>query len=230
MRILRRRSAGFSLIELVIAVSLASFVLVGVASIAAQMARSQVEGIRSGTVTGWSLISYLSMSKELEDANVLAYPVADGTAVDSVVVCKNWSRVMNGGAGGKLNTNATPPGANFVSIVQYCLDSAAPANLILRRFERLGAGVICPAAVGAPATCTAIPSSPWGAWSNTGVVGFRVERLAGASVFTRANSVGGVRVRYVVGHQVGTPNEPAPKSTPFDISIAMQKQYNNTSD
>ena len=53
------RKAGFSIIELVIAVSLASFVLVGVASIAAQMARSQVDGIRSGTVTGWSVASYM---------------------------------------------------------------------------------------------------------------------------------------------------------------------------
>lgn len=218
------KATGFSIIELVIAISLSSFVLVGVATIAAQMARSQIEGVRSGTVTGWSLVSYLSMSKELEDANVLAYPIANGAAADAVVVCKNWSRVQNG-PDRRLDTNA--PG--LVSVIQYCVDSSDPTNLILRRYANVGAypGVVCPDP-GVPVACVA---SPAGTWTQRGVVGFRLEKLSGyPSVFTRDNSIGGVRLRYVIGRQTPSANEPIVKFTPFDIGVGMQKQYNNALD
>jgi hypothetical protein len=231
-----RKGAGFSIIELVIAISLASFVLVGVATIAAQMARTQIDGIRSGTVTGWSLVSYLSMAKEIEDANVLAFPIADGDSSDSLIVCKNWSRVLTG-PDRRLNTNAAPPGADFVTVIQYCVDSTDAANLVLRRFANTGTAVVCPDP-GVPVACVATPGGTWnenGAGNGIGVIGFKLEKLPGAyagapNVFRRDNSIGGVRLRYVIGRQTPTTNDPNPKSTPFDIGIAMQKQYNNTLD
>lgn len=216
---MRKSSGGFSIIELVIAISLSSFVLVGVATIAAQMARSQIEGIRSGTMTGWSLVSYLSMSKEIEDANVLAFPIANGASADSLLVCKNWSRVVNG----KLDANA--PG--LVTVTQFCVDTTtSPPDLILRRYSNVGAAVVCPDP-GVPVACTAAPG---GTWTETGVVGFRMEKLGGQNVFLRDNSIGGVRLRYVIGKQVATTNEPIPKFTPFDLGVGMSKQYNNTLD
>lgn len=219
-----RAAKGFSIIELVIAISLSSFVLVGVATIAAQMARSQIDGIRSGTVTGWSLVSYLAMSKEIEDANVLAFPIANGNSSDSVIICKNWSRLQNG-PDRRLDTNA--PG--LVVVTQYCVDSSDPANMVLRRYSRVGAypGVTCPDP-GVPVACTAAPG---GGWTEIGIVGLRLEKLAGfPTVFTRDNSIGGLRMRYVIGHQTASTNEPIPKFTPFDIGIGMSKQYNNTLD
>lgn len=231
-----KRSRGFSIIELVIAISLASFVLVGVATIAAQLARNQVEGIRSGTATGWSLVSYQAMSKEIEDANVLAWPAADGSGSDSIVVCKNWSRAL-AGPDKRLNTSTDPPQADYVTLTQFCVDPTPPAapqtGFTLRRFSRRGtfaSGVTCPDTVAAPATCTSAPSTPWGAWSENTVVGFRLEKLGGADVFTRANAIGGVRVRYVIGRQTPTTNEPTPKFTPFDFGISMQKQFSSTVD
>lgn len=208
---------GFSIIELVIAISLASFVLVGVATIAAQMARTQVDGIRSGTVTGWSVLSYIAMAKEIEDSNVLAYPTVNGSSSDSLLLCKNWSRVV----GGKLDAAGT------TSVIQYCVDTSDATNFILRRYENTGAAVACPSP-GVPVACTA---SPGGTWTDTSVVGFRLEKLTGfPNVFTRDNSIGGVRLRYVIGRQTPTTNDPNPKSTPFDIGIAMQKQYSSTVD
>lgn len=218
-----RKDSGFSIIELVIAISLASFVLVGVATIASQMARSQIDGIRSGTVTGWSLVSYLSMAKEIEDANVLAFPIANGASSDSLIVCKNWSRVV----GGKLDAAGT------VSVIQYCVDSTDAANLVLRRFANVGAGVTCPDP-GVPVACVASPGGTWnenGAGNGISVIGFHLEKMSGfPNMFTRDNSIGGVRLRYVIGRQMPTANDPNPKSTPFDIGIAMQKQYNSTVD
>lgn len=218
-----RKTSGFSLIELVIAVSLASFVLVGVATIAAQMVRSQVEGIRSGTVTGWSLVSYLAMAKEIEDSNVLVYPVGNGGNADSIVVCKNWSRLMGPLPGGPLDAAAS------VSVIQYCVDSSDPdpANVRLRRYANVGVGVACPYP-GGPVSCVDTPS---GNWTQTGVVGFRLQKLPGfPTVFWRDDNIGGVRLRYVVGEQNATSNKPVPKFTSFDFGIIMQKQYNNTVD
>ncbi|UPT75924.1 MAG: hypothetical protein M0D55_09785 [Elusimicrobiota bacterium] len=224
---MRTKRAGVSLIELVIGMSLASFVLAGVAGIAAQMTRAQVEGIRSGTATGWSVISYIAMSKEIEDGNVLAFPIADGAGADQLILCKNWSRAQGALPGGQLYTidPVTNAAAN-TSVVQYCVDSTDASNLLLRRFENTGPAVQCPNP-GVPVACTDAPS---GTWTKTDVVGFRLEKLSGANVFTRANNVGGVRVRYVIGRQTPTTNDPNPRSTPFDIAIAMNKNYSSTLD
>lgn len=225
-----KKNSGFSLIELVIAVSLASFVLVGVATIAAQMARAQIDGIRRGTSTGWSLVSYMSMAKEIEDANVLAYPIADGASADQLVVYKNWSRAQGPLPGGMLDGSV---GAK-VSIIQYCVDTTDPANLVVRRFERTGTVTVAntppftPANPGAAVACGAAPA---GTWTNLSVIGFRMERLSGfPNMFTRDNSIGGVRIRYAIGRQTPTTNDPTPSFTPFDIGIAMQKQYSTTLD
>lgn len=216
-----KKAPGFTLIELIIAVSLASFVLIGVATVAMQMTKAQVEGIRSGTVTGWSLVSYLSMAKEIEDSNVLAFPVANGASADELIVCRNWSRMMGALPGGRLDATGV------VTVVQYCVDSTDPANLVLRRFANVGAAVTCPNPAG-PVSCSA---SPPGVWTETSVIGFRFEKLTGfPNVFTRDNSIGGVRLRYAIGEQAGTPQQPVPQFTPFNIGIAMQKQYNSTLD
>ena len=232
-----RKSSGFTLIELLIAVSLASFVLVGVATIAARMARSQLEGVRSGTVTGCSLVSYLSMAKEIEDANVLAFPSPDLATSDTVIVCKNWSRMMGGALpGARLSTDATIANGDVVSVIQYCVDTSVPSNLVLRRFANVGTGVQCPCS-NAPTSCsvpalvpTACVASPAGTWTETGVIGFKLERLTGLPVFMRDNSIGGVRVRYVIGAQTATANEPVAKFQEFNFGIAMQKQYNSALD
>lgn len=220
---------AFSIIELVIAISLASFVLVGVASIASQMARSQIEGIRGGTATGWSLVSYLSMAKEIEDGNVLAVPVANNATADSIVIYKNWSRGQGALPGGMLDGSV---GAK-VGLIQYCVDTTDAANLVVRRFARTEAVTVIntppftPPNPGATVSCV---NGPTGTWTETSVIGFRMERLGGVPMFMRDDSIGGVRVRYVIGRQTPTANDPNPKNTPFDFGIAMQKQYSSTLD
>lgn len=214
--------AGFSLIELLIAISLASMVLLGVASIAAQMVRQQVDGIRSGTVTGWSVVSYGAMIKEIEDANVLAFPIVNGAAADQVIVCTNWSRV----SAARLNT--LMPSV----ITQYCVDptpAVAPqTGFLLRRHSYSLVAGGCPSP-GVPTSCTsATPGAPW---TTSDVIGFRLEKLPGfGSVFTRDDAIGGVRIRYGIGQQTATANQPVIRFTPFDVAVGMTKQYSNTLD
>ncbi len=214
------KKKGFSLIELVIAVSLASFVLLGVASIAAQMVRAQVDGMRSGTVTGWTLVSYTAMVKEIEDANVLAYPT-NGTSQDQLIICKNWSRAY----GGKLDSSGN------VSVVQYCVDGTAPVapetGYTLRRYENTGAAVTCPSP-GVPVSCTSL--TPPGTWTRKDVIGFRLEKVGGANIFTRDDAIGGVRINYIIGSPAATANQPVAKSTPVTAAITMAKAYGTTLD
>ncbi len=238
-----RQLKGFSLIELIISISLASFVLVGVATIASQMARNQVDGIRSGTVTGWSVVSYMSMAKEIEDANVLAYPPNNGDTADAIVICKNWSRNANPGppTGGRLNTDPAFDGNGVakgtVYVIQYCVDPTAPiapqTGFTLRRYANIGVGVVCPASATLPMTCNA--GGP--GWTTNDIVGFRLEKItsppAAATIplmFLRDNAIGGVRLRYVIGRQTTSTAQPVPKYTTFNFGIAMQKQFSSTLD
>lgn len=223
--------SGFSLIELLIATSLSAFVLIGISTIGASIARNQVEGIRSGTQVGWSVVSYMSMAKEIEDSNVLVFPVNNGDAADQIVVCKNWSRAMGAGppAGARLD-----PGV--VSVIQYCVDPTAATppetGFKIRRYANVGAAVTCPTA-GVPVGCTTDVGPGWTENGNPGygVIGYRVEKLTTAPlVFERDNGIGGVRVRYVIGRQTPTTNEPTPKYTAFNYGITMAKQYSSTLD
>ncbi len=221
---------GFSLVELLIATSLSAFVLIGISTIGASLARNQVEGIRSGTQVGWSVVSYMSMAKEIEDGNVLVFPVNTGDSADQIVICKNWSRQMGAGppTGDRLD-----PGP--VSLIQYCVDPTAPVapetGFKIRRYASVAVGGSCPTA-GLPVACNAAgPSWTENGSPGNGIVGYRVEKLAGFPfVFQRDNAIGGVRVRYVIGRQTATTNEPTPKFTTFNYGITMSKQYSSTLD
>lgn len=224
--------SGFSLIELLIATSLSAFVLIGISTIGASIARNQVEGIRSGTQVGWSVVSYMSMAKEIEDSNVLVFPINNGDEADQIVVCKNWSRAM--GAGPPTGARLDP---GVVSVIQYCVDPTAATppetGFKIRRYANVGVGVACPTA-GVPVACTA-GGPGWtenGSPSN-GVIGYRVEKVPGPGmglVFLRDNAIGGVRLRYVIGRQTPTANEPIVKATTFNFGITMAKQYSSTLD
>ena len=239
-----RKSEGFSLIELMISVSLASFVLVGVATIASQMARNQVDGIRSGTVTGWSVVSYTAMAKEIEDANVLVFPVNNGDTADQIVICKNWSRNVGpgpfpGGPGDRLNTDpgfdADGVAKGTVYVIQYCVDPTLPpvgqTGFTLRRYANVGfpPGVSCPTA-GMPVACNLAGPG----WTKNDIVGFRLEKIVGPPavplMFMRDNTIGGVRLRYVIGRQTASVAQPVPKFTAFNFGITMQKQFSSTVD
>lgn len=215
---------GFSLMELIIAMLLSSFVLIGIVGVSSQMLRFQVEGMKKGTVTGWSLVSISRMNKEIEDASVLVHPPDGGVPSDTLIGCANWSREgAGGGGGGRLNTSGGAAGN--VTVFYYCYDTAAR---YIRRYANVGAGVNCPPLSPAP-TIPACDGS--GAWTENDIIATGVYRDTGANLlFRRADDVGGVQIRYVVGDPTPTPNMPTPQTIAFDTKIAMNKQYLNTSD
>ncbi len=228
-----RSRAGYTLIELVIAISLASIVLVGLFAIMASMMNFQVEALKKGTVNGWSLAALLSMNREIEDASVIVYPSAGGSA-NSISLCTNYSHIM-AGAGGSADGSISGAASDPIQTIDYCYD---PANLVMRRQVIDGS---CPVLGSAPPACTASNYAP-GAQQDTktsGVIAISVYQAPGnPSVFTRsANRSGEIRLRYVIGNpnSTTTPSPGSamvrnPQSMAFDTTLSVNRQYGNNQD
>lgn len=208
MRKLLRGRAGFSLTELIISMLLSSFVMIGIVGIASQMVRFQVEGMKKGSVTGWSLVAITAMNKELEDGTTLVYPTNGTGSQDLLTICKNYTHI----------TNAALDASIPIERISYCYDSTAPGYL--RRVRTVGA---CPALGVSPGACNA------GTYPEVIATGVYRD-AAGNNIFRRADEVGGVQLRYRVGNPTPTTNMPIPQSMAFDMKFAMNKQYNNTQD
>jgi Tfp pilus assembly protein PilV len=174
MRKLLRSRGGFSLVELIVSMLLSSFVMIGIVGIAAQMVRFQVEGMKKGSVTGWSLVALTAMNKEIEDGTTLVYPTNGTGAQDLLTICKNYTHV----------TNAALDSSRPIERISYCYDTTAPGYL--RRTTSTGA---CPALGVSPGACNA------GTYPE--VIATGVYRDASNNnVFRRADEVGGVQIRY----------------------------------
>src|SRR5690349_16271854 len=89
----RQDCAGFTLMELLIAVSLSLIVLITVISVFTQMVSWHFDGTRKGKSLGVILYSLDQMYKELEDASVLIMPPPAGDVISG---CSNWSDVIGG--------------------------------------------------------------------------------------------------------------------------------------
>lgn len=213
-----RDRRGFSLLELIIAMSLSAVVLITVFSIAASMVQFELEGGRKGSVTAWSLASITAMNRDIASASVIEWPNGAGAAANSLVVCTNWTRIVNGPNGQQVS----PIGPN-PSVLYYCWDNAAN---VLRRMAVLNTN--CPNVGAGPPACSA---AGYGAGST---VATAVYQNAGNWVFTNDPQVNNaVRVRFVVGNpaqgQVNTTGAGAagavfqnPQSLAFDTRIVLE--------
>lgn len=184
----RRDSAGFTLVEMLVATVLATIVLLGIFNLVTNMATSEVKNMRSATVTAWSLAGINAMNSDIAGSSMLAYP-ASGGAADFLVVCSNWSSMMN-------TTGGSTMGPGVQKALYYCFDTTDPAplgNSILRK-EVDGAG--CPTAPMSPCT-----SANYG--GNSVVVSGVYRDAANDPIFyTEPNPQipNAVRLRYSVGN------------------------------
>jgi hypothetical protein len=221
------KRGGFSLVELIIAIGLSSFVLIAICSLAGQVVRYQIGSIRSGGVTGWSLVSFSKMTKEIEDSNVLVWPSPGTPDADGLVACQNYSRAGSPlCGGGDLRLDCSRP----VTVLRYCYQAAVAGPPYvpprLWRYEDTS-GNTCPAssAAAVPAPCDGS-----GAYGTSGVVAWNIEKNAGQSFFHRRDDIGGVAIRYVMGTQTPDEKIKVPIIQKFDVSVVMQKQYTDTQD
>ena len=238
-------SRGFTLTELIIAVSLSGLILMGIIGISAQMVRFQLQGARKGDVTGWTLLGLQRLNKEIENANVLDCPATAATSTCTTAPY-NPSQVLSGCTNFTKQTNAPYDENRETVAFYYCVP--APGHALqdhLVRYE-LKSGPnpaggfhstpapTCPITP-VPATCGNTPASP--VTMEVLVKGFYAHNTqANFPFFERADDVSGVRLRYQVGLATATAEispttaGPIPTYMRFDMKIGMNKSYTNTLD
>jgi prepilin-type N-terminal cleavage/methylation domain-containing protein len=214
---------GFSLLELIIALSISSVVLITIFSIAASMIQYEVEGERKGSVTAWSLASISNLNRDVAGASVIEWPNGAGSADNSLVLCNNWSR-----SGPMPPAAAAPPNGGLISglvpvtVIYYCWDSTSN---VLRRWQVNGG---CPNVGAGPPACNA---ATYGAGS---VVATAVYQNAGNWVFTNDAAVkNAVHMMFTIGNpaqgQVNSTGGGAsgpvftnPQSLAFDTKVLLE--------
>jgi len=200
--------AGFTLMELLIAMSLSTLVIAAVVAFATSMIRTQFQEIRRGEVSGATILSLDQLRTDLENATYLQFPSA--AAVSNVLSgCANYSMALN--TPGPLLAGAP------VTSFYYCVDATSHT---LWRYQASG---ICPYAP-APAPC--------GAGSATAIVyGAFYPSLANPGFFfKRTADTSGVELFYSIGNPSATATLQSPINYQFDTKINMVKAYMNTTD
>ena len=212
----RRGSTGFTLIELIIATSLSSIVLMGMFSIMSNMVAAEINGMRNGTVTAYSLAGISAMNTDIAGSGAIGFPASGGTA-NSLVVCTNWSirtsppAVVQAGAG---NT-----------VYNYCWDTTDLPNALLRATTIHGGGAeTCPGAAMAPCTMAT--------YGNAAVTGVYQDPANPNLIFyTDPKTMNAVRIRYIVGNPAANANSAGgsagqvtavPVSVPFNTEIILE--------
>jgi prepilin-type N-terminal cleavage/methylation domain-containing protein len=218
----RRGQAGFTLVELIVASVISSVVLIGMFSIMTSMVSAEIDGMRNGTVTSWSLAGIGVLNADISGAGAIGYP-ASGVADDSLVVCTNWS------------TRTAPPAVVDSSagntVYSYCLDTTDgfPLKNTLLRNVAINAVAACPTVAKTPCTVAGYSDA-----ANTApIVATGVYRDPnGDSVFlTDPNTMNAVRLRFVVGNPAassvsagsnGGTVTAQPVSVPFNTEIILE--------
>lgn len=204
------RGDGFTLVELIVALVLSAFVLVGIVGVATQMVRFQMEGQKKGDVSGWTLLSLSKMHKELEDASVLDFPSAASPTGDYISGCSNYTRI----------TNAPIDPALPVTAFWYCVETGGLTPNRLLRYSSAG---VCP-----------MPAPACGSGSFEVYARDFYKRDGLPYFFRRAPDASGIEVNYTIGVATATSlaNEhmPAPVFLKVQTKISMNKSFNNPAD
>ena len=195
---------GFTMVELIAALVLSTFVLISLVGVAAQMIRFEMQGASKSGNTSWTLVSVDQMAKEVQNASHIS------TNGDSFGGCINYSAV---GGAGKLNPDPAEPIVAFY----YCTHTDANNNTTLWHYTRRNVG--CPLA--APTTCgdpTSQGVAPEAVAQNVKDVSFAIEP-----------AVNSLHVKFQVGKD---PDARSPVRTFMlvDTLMSMQKAYDNSGD
>ncbi|MBI4677940.1 MAG: prepilin-type N-terminal cleavage/methylation domain-containing protein [Elusimicrobia bacterium] len=140
---------GFTLIEILIAMSLSSFVLIALVTVLASMLRYHVDTSLRGEVSGWTVVALDRLNSEVEETTHINSP-ALGTSGDNLDGCVNFSRQLydsnTSAAGGRLDGNKD------VLAFRYCRNPDIGGGIpALLRLTVSGPGLVCPDNI--PAGC-----------------------------------------------------------------------------
>lgn len=218
------RREGFTLIELIIALVLSSFILAALIGVVSQMMRGEMETSAKAAASGWSSMSLNALQKELADSTVLYCPFPDashpgcpGSQSKVLSICGNYTLNPFTGAGpsgGPLDGDL-----GKVRSAYYCLwEGGTPTKTPwLLRYT----GTTCPIS----------PTPVCGAGSYQ-VVANDIYPFDPAAdfIFRRADDIAGVQVSFTIGRSTATADQPNPAYTKVDTRLHMQKALSNPYD
>jgi len=195
-----KKEDGFSMLELIISLSLSTIVLIGVISMATQVVRNEYGAIKSGEVSALTLNGLDAMNRELEKATYIepASPSAGGGSLISG--CLNYSSVLNGMAGldsgsGKIDAS-NPKKMGFI----YCVRSSGTPGRFDSLIRHPQVGTYDPSCPMAHPACGA-------AGTYDVIIGNNISLYDGygaGNYFQRDDTVGGIRMHYIVGNATGS--------------------------
>lgn len=101
----RKPNAGFTLIELILSLSLSTFVLMGIVMVAASAMRAHFEQIRKGEANVYTLYSAQQLTRDLEEATYIPpnFPPAGAGGGNVLKGCKNYSPILNAQGDGRYD-------------------------------------------------------------------------------------------------------------------------------
>jgi type II secretory pathway pseudopilin PulG len=223
-----RSEKAFTLLELIIAMSLSVFVYIGIITVATSMVRYQLDAGMKGSAAGGTIIALARMQKEVEDSTYImagAPSVGGGNALRG---CNNWSAMGNAAINPAAAAVAPCTGLNNVTAFAYCVDAS---NILWRHYW---CATTCP--VGAPPAYTC--GTAGGTWET--IVGAKpgVFRSTGyANYFYRTGDNTGVDMHFIVGvgtaTTAGTPGQQNLNPTAYyrvDTRVIANKSYSDSSD
>ncbi len=219
---------GFTLLELVIALALSSFVLVGVMMLATTMVRQHIDTMRSGNVSSLTLYALDGMNRDIESATHIDsnYPPVGGGP--TIAVCQNWSPLTSS----IMGTGAIDGQVNDVYTYIYCVDgyNTGAAGMgngnSLWRYSHQGAcdidppvAITCGSSPNAGAWQQVIQKNMWPADAGTGYSG---------DYFTRLRDGSGVALNYIVGFSTPSNNNPSPSYFKASYTIHLARHMDPT--
>ena len=197
---------GFTLIELIIALTLSVVVLVGIIAVATSVVSFHMDSAVKGNVTSGTLLALQRMQAELEQATYIAAPAWGGTG-DALGGCTNWSQNM----GARLDTSQSVLG------FYYCVDSS---NRLVR-YEN--SGVVC--TVPTAGVCGGGTPESIVVHSKPGFF-----RMDGVPYYFGRGTNGEIEVHYIVGLATPTASNIKPQALKVNSVISTNKAYTNSLD
>lgn len=249
-----RGQDGFSLLELIVSLSLSTLVLIGVISMATTAIRNEYVGIKAGQVSGITLTALDAMNRELENATYIrAGTTPTGTRPrpgvtnftgggNGVFGCLNFSPTLkgvpgiNGGSGKPDNSQAGNAG---FGCFHYCVKAGATPGRFdtLYRYPQAGVymNIADPTAFAAP-VCG--DPDAYGSTQDVLVINnvSTMDEATNPNYFARetvgAALTGNILVHFIVGNSTNTTNPPAgtfrpptPIAMKVDATITPQRSY-----
>jgi type II secretory pathway pseudopilin PulG len=223
---------AFTLIELIMALVMSSFVIVGIIGVTSQMARYRMEGGAKSTNTGFTVMSLDRMEKDLQGASVLYCPYStleNHSGWDSSGNCtQSQSNALSGCSNYSLATLPTGFISGSPTSFYYCIwcggsPCATPTQTPwLLHYSGSGSCPISP-----------VPTCGSGSYD---VVAQNVYPIgANTYYFKRDDAINGVDLMFQIGMSTGTGTGQDSILTTNAIQtvntkISMQKAYGTTTD